>query len=98
SFRATSVPPSLRQFASDGGTLVALNDASRFAVEQLLLPVRNVLEGVADDAFYAPGSSFRLELAPSDPIARDAAAQSVAAHEGGPAFEVFDSRGVRGVG
>src|SRR2546425_1016270 len=27
----------LRQFVSDGGTLVALNDASRFAVEQLLL-------------------------------------------------------------
>src|SRR5256886_7241504 len=59
----------LRQFVSDGGTLVALNDASRFAVEQLLLPVRNVLEGVADDEFYAPGSIFRLELDPSDPIA-----------------------------
>src|SRR5438105_12331933 len=38
----------LRQFAEEGGTLVALNDASRFAVQQLLLPVRNVLEGVAD--------------------------------------------------
>src|SRR5438105_15594860 len=46
----------LRQFAQDGGTLVALNDASRFVVQQLLLPVRNVLEGVADDEFYAPGS------------------------------------------
>src|SRR5712691_8590786 len=39
----------LRQFVTDGGTLVALNDASRFAVERLLLPVRNVLESVADD-------------------------------------------------
>src|SRR5207249_152458 len=52
----------LRQFVQDGGTLVALNDASRFAATQLLLPVRNVLEGVADDEFYAPGSIFRLEL------------------------------------
>src|SRR6266550_2581795 len=58
----------LRQFVTDGGTLVALNDASRFAVERLLLPVRNVLESVADDEFYAPGSIFRLELDPSDPI------------------------------
>jgi len=36
---------------TDGGTLVALNDASRFAVERLLLPVRNGLESVADDEF-----------------------------------------------
>ena len=88
----------LRQFAEDGGTLVALNDASRFAVQQLLLPVRNVLEGVADDEFYAPGSIFRLELDPSDPIARGMPAQSIAWYEGGPAFEVLDSNAVRVVG
>jgi hypothetical protein len=88
----------LRQFAEEGGTLVALNDASRFAVQQLLLPVRNVLEGVADDEFYAPGSIFRLELDPSDPIARGMPAQSIAWYEGGPAFEVLDSSAVRVVG
>jgi hypothetical protein len=88
----------LRQFAEDGGTLVALNDASRFAVQQLLLPVRNVLEGVADDEFYAPGSIFRLELDPNDPIARGMPAQSIAWYEGGPAFEVLDSSAVRVVG
>jgi zinc carboxypeptidase len=88
----------LRQFVTDGGTLVALNDASRFAVEQLFLPVRNVLEGVADDEFYAPGSIFRLELDPSDPIARGMPAQSVAWYESGPAFEVLDSSTARVVG
>src|SRR5256885_12373433 len=62
--------------------------ASRFVVEHLLLPVRNVLESVADDEFYAPGSIFRLELDPSDPIARGMPAQSVAWYESGPAFEV----------
>src|SRR5579859_2762267 len=46
----------LRQFVQEGGTLIALNDASRFAIQSLLLPVRNVLEGVPDDEFYAPGS------------------------------------------
>jgi hypothetical protein len=88
----------LRQFVGDGGTLVALNDASRFATEQLLLPVRNVLEGVADDEFYAPGSIFRLELDPSDPIARGMPAQSIAWYENGPAFDVLDSSAVRVVG
>ena len=88
----------LRQFVQDGGTLVALNDASRFVIQQLLLPVRNVLEGVADDEFYAPGSIFRLELDPSHPIARGMPAQSIAWYEGGPAFEVLDSSAVRVVG
>src|SRR3989449_5859064 len=41
---------------------------------------------------------FRSELDPSDPIARDLAAQSVAWYEGGPAFEVLDSSAVRVVG
>src|SRR3989440_1446468 len=88
----------LRQFAQDGGTLVALNDASRFVVQQLLLPVRNVLEGVADDEFYAPGSIFRLELDASHPIARGMPAQSIAWYESGPAFEVLDSTAVRVIG
>src|SRR5439155_1452477 len=88
----------LRAFVQEGGTLVALNDASRFAAEQLLLPVRNVLEGVADDEFYAPGSIFRLELDTADPVARGMPAQSVAWYESGPAFEVLDSSVVRVIG
>jgi len=88
----------LRQFVQDGGTLIALNEASRFAVEQLRLPVRNVLEGVADDEFYAPGSIFRLELDTAQPIARGLPAQSIAWFESGPAFEVLDSSVARVVG
>jgi len=88
----------LRAFVQEGGTLVALNDASRFAAEQLLLPVRNVLEGVADDEFYAPGSIFRLELDTAQPVARGMPAQSVAWYENGPAFDVLDSSAVRVIG
>jgi hypothetical protein len=88
----------LRHFVEDGGTLVALNDASRFAITQLLLPVRNVLEGVPDDEFYAPGSIFRLDLDTSHPIARGMPEQSIAWFEDGPAFDVLDSSVVRVVG
>lgn len=81
----------LRKFVEDGGTLVGLNDASRFLVSQLLLPVRNVLEGVADDEFYAPGSIFRLVLDTTQAIARGMPEQSIAWFENGPAFDVLDS-------
>ncbi|MGH7675368.1 MAG: M14 family zinc carboxypeptidase [Gemmatimonadales bacterium] len=84
----------LDQFVTDGGTLVALNAASRFVVQALLLPVRNVLEGVPDDEFFAPGSIFRIELDDTHPLAgrRDA---GVAWFESGPAFDVLDSTTVR---
>ncbi|HXQ28485.1 MAG TPA: M14 family metallopeptidase [Gemmatimonadales bacterium] len=85
----------LRKFVEAGGTLIALNDASRFAVEQLLLPVRNVLEGVPDDEFYAPGSIFRIELDASDPVARGLGDDCIAWFENGPAFDVLDSSAAR---
>jgi hypothetical protein len=88
----------LRQFVLDGGTLVALNDASRFAIQSLLLPVRNVLEGVPPEDFYAPGSIFRLELEPDHPLTRSMPANSIAWFEEGPAFEVLDTTVVRVVG
>jgi hypothetical protein len=85
----------LRQFVVDGGTLVALNDASRFAIQALLLPVRNVLEGVPNEDFYAPGSIFRIEVDQSQRIARGMSPQTAAWFEDGPAFDVLDSTQVR---
>ena len=85
----------LRQFVVDGGTLVAFNEASRFAIQSLLLPVRNVLEGVADDDFFAPGSLFRIDLDAAHPLARGMPPQTAAWFESGPAFDVLDSATVR---
>jgi hypothetical protein len=88
----------LRQFVLDGGTLVALNEASRFAVQALLLPVRNVLEAVPDEDFYAPGSIFRLELDATHPVAHGMPRETAAWFQGGPAFDVLDSTVVRVIG
>jgi hypothetical protein len=85
----------LRQFVLDGGTLIALNDASRFAIQALLLPVRNVLEGVPQEDFYAPGSLLRIDLDATHPLARGVAAQPAAWFEEGPAFDVLDSTAAR---
>jgi hypothetical protein len=88
----------LRQFVLEGGTLVTLNEASRFAVQALLLPVRNVLESVPDEDFYAPGSIFRAELDTAHPVARGLAPETAAWFQGGPAFDVLDSSVVRVIG
>ncbi len=81
----------LRQFVVDGGTLVALNEASRFAIQALLLPVRNVLEAVSEEDFYAPGSIFRLELDTATALAHGMPRETIGWFQGGPAFDVLDS-------
>ena len=88
----------LREFVVDGGTLVAMNEASRFAIQALLLPVRNVLEAVGDEDFYAPGSIFRLELDTSTAVAHGMPRETIGWFQGGPAFEVLDSNVTQVVG
>jgi hypothetical protein len=88
----------LGDFVRSGGTLVALNQASAYAIRILGLPVRNVLQGLRDQDFYAPGSIFRLQLDAKAPIARGVPAQTIAWFEGGPAFTVTDTTNTRTIG
>jgi hypothetical protein len=53
---------SLREFVAGGGTLVTFNNASLFAIEQLGLPVTNVLANLKQDDFYSSASSFRVPI------------------------------------
>jgi hypothetical protein len=88
----------LAEFVNGGGTLIALNQASSFAIRALQLPVRNVLEGVRDQDFYAPGSIFQLELDSTASIATAMPRRTIAWFEGSPAFAVTDSTRVRILG
>lgn len=88
----------LREFVTEGGTLIALNEASRFAIQALLLPVRNVLEAVPEEDFYAPGSIFRLELDTASAIARGMPRETSAWFQGSPAFESLDTTASRVIG
>jgi hypothetical protein len=58
----------LREFVEGGGTLVALASASEYAIEELQLPVRNVLSRVKADEFLCPGALVRIEVDPSHPV------------------------------
>jgi hypothetical protein len=81
----------LRAFVEAGGTLVAFNGATTFAIEAFDLPVRDVLEGLESDAFYAPGTLFRLDLDGSHPLARGMPSTVAAWFQRSPAFEVLDA-------
>ncbi|HEY5087915.1 MAG TPA: M14 family zinc carboxypeptidase [Gemmatimonadaceae bacterium] len=82
----------LAAFVDAGGTLVAFNEASNYAIEALSLPVKNVLAGVRPNDFYAPGSIFRVEFDRSNPLATGMTApQSAVWFEGGPAFDITDA-------
>lgn len=78
----------LREFVEIGGTLVFLNRASNFAIEQFKLPVRNVVGGLPRTDFYVPGSILRIELDTTHPIAQGMPKETIAWAEDSPAFEV----------
>jgi hypothetical protein len=70
----------LREFIEDGGTLITLGGASEFAIENLGVPVKNVLRGVPPKDFYCPGSILEIEFEPGSRLP-----QGVAGLEGSPA-------------
>jgi hypothetical protein len=78
----------LREFVEQGGTLVCLNRASDFAIEQFKLPVRDVVDGLPRTDFYVPGSILRIELDTTDPIAKGMPKESIAWAENSPVFEI----------
>lgn len=79
----------LREFVTQGGTLICLNRASDFAIERLRLPVRDITEGLKREEFYVPGSILRVELDVAHPVARGMERESVVWAEDSPVFEVL---------
>ena len=85
----------LRKFVEAGGTLVFLNRASNFAIEQFNLPVKDVTRGLNRKDFYIPGSILRTELDTAHPIAKGMPKESIAWFEDSPAFEITDNINVK---
>jgi len=83
----------LLKFIDDGGTVITLNESSQFAIDQLGVPVKNVLEGVPPKDFYCPGSILKIKLDTNSSLAKGAPLlgsskdESIAWVEGSLAFE-----------
>jgi hypothetical protein len=78
----------LREFLSEGGTLVAMDEATEFAAKQFALPVKNTLQGVKPQDFYVPGSLLKVVLDTDNPIAYGMPRETAAFFEQNAAFEV----------
>ena len=81
----------LREYIESGGTVVFLNRASDFAIEQFKLPIKNVVAGLPRTEFYVPGSILRIELDTTHPIAQSMPKESIAWAEESPVFEVMEN-------
>ncbi len=81
----------LRAFVAAGGTLIALDGACEPVLKRFALPVRNVLEGVAETDFYCPGSLLRVVVDPRHPLGFGLARETTAMFLKSPAFELTDS-------
>jgi len=81
----------LNVFVENGGTVLAFNEASEYAIETFKLPVKNALANVRNTEFYAPGSLFKVTLDKANPIAaRHTATTAAIWFEDSPAFEITD--------
>ncbi len=77
----------LRQFVAAGGTLICFNNASQFAIEQLGLPVVNVLAKVRANQFSSSGSLLWMDMVePESAGTWGMPRMAAGVFEAGPAF------------
>ena len=85
----------LRRFVEAGGILITFNRASLFAIDELGLPVKDVLAGVKPEDFYCSGALLRVALQDmNDAAVWGLPLDPIVMFERGPAFEPKD--GFRG--
>ena len=78
----------IQQFVRDGGTVIALDQASDFAIDELGLPVRNTLRDVPRDRFFCPGAILKIFVDNQHPLGYGMPAESSAYFLNSPAFEL----------
>jgi Zinc carboxypeptidase len=82
------------EFVRGGGTLVCLSNAGTFAIQQLKLPVRNVISSLRSDEFFLRGSIVEIAVDGSHPVMAGMPGKAAVFVDGSPVFEALE--GFRG--
>jgi hypothetical protein len=78
------------QFVRGGGTVVCLSNASTFAIQQLKLPIKNVVAGLRSDEFFLRGSIVEVTTDPTHPVMAGMPDKAAVFEDGSPVFETQD--------
>lgn len=81
---------SFEQFVRGGGTLVCLNTASAFAIQQFKLPVRNVVAGLSTDQFFLHGTIVGVSVDTSQQVMAGLPDTVAVFADSSPVFETED--------
>ncbi len=80
----------LKNFVSEGGTLLAFDSASDFVINQFGLPVENVTAGLSNTEFFIPGSLIRAKVTNNYPLAYGMQPEIAASFSRSRAFEIIE--------
>jgi hypothetical protein len=78
----------LKRYVETGGTVVALDNAADFAIQQFGLPVRSALAGSSREDFFVPGSLIRLDVDNTHPLAYGMQREAAAMFRSSKAFAI----------
>jgi len=82
----------LQVFVDAGGTLVALGDATAFAIEKFELKVRNVIDELPSTEFFCPGSTVKATFDSSNPLAYGMPDEGLVLFWSSPTFQIEPSQ------
>ena len=82
----------LKEYAEKGGRIVALDESSDFLIEQLGLPIKNVVKNTPSTTFFIPGSLVRIDIETSDQLTFGMRKESVAYFVRSRAFDIIELR------
>ena len=77
-------------FVRTGGTLVCLNTASNFVVQQFKLPVKNVASGLRPEDFFLHGSIVEASIDSAHPVMAGMPEKAALFADNSPIFETLD--------
>jgi hypothetical protein len=82
----------LKEFVGNGGTMVSLGNTFDFTIKEFNLKIRDVARGLNSRDFFCPGSTIRVDIDNTHPLAYGMPDEGLVLFRSSPAFEIIPGR------